>query len=233
MIRAVLVDDEALGRQRLRNLLAKQDNFTVIGEACNGLEAITLIEDKRPDLVFLDIQMPGLNGFDVVDRIGKRHMPPTIFVTAHSDWAVRAFEVQALDYLVKPYDSAGFERVVRRFLESKADSKGFSGARLISRRQGTVTIVDVGDVQWFQAAGDYCEAMTARGPILLDDSLNALSGMLPRFFSRIHRQYIVRLDEIKSIVPTAHGDGFVILRDSTKLRYSRRYRAVLRHLKHR
>lgn len=229
MIRAALVDDEPLGRQRLRNLLAKRDDFTVIGEASNGVEAVSLIEQKRPDLVFLDIEMPGLNGFDVLERVGKRQMPPTIFVTAHSDWAVRAFEVQALDYLLKPYDGAGFDRVIRRFLDSR-EKENRTGTRLVARQQGRITILDASDVRWFRSAGDYCEAITAQGPILLDDSLSALSKMLPPGFSRIHRRYIVRLEEIKSVVPATHGDGSLILRDGTKLRYSRRYRAALRHL---
>ena len=252
MIRVLIVDDEPPARQNLRVLLARQPDVEVVAEAGSGTRAIRAIEEHDPDLVFLDVQMPEQDGFDVIDAIGPLRMPITIFVTAYDRYALRAFEVSALDYLLKPYDDARFaaamERVRerirtrddgefgRRMLELVRERRGPSATagnaaflrHLTVRGGDTVRLLRVDDVIRFEAAGDYVRARTSEQSHLIDDSMKQLEERLdPSRFVRIHRSHIVRLDAIRELEPFLHGDWIVVLEDGTRLRLSRTRRGAL------
>ncbi len=237
MIRTLIVDDEPLARLRLRNLLAPESDFSVVGEAHHGEMAVAMIEADRPDLVFLDIQMPSFTGFEVIEAIGVDVMPATVFVTAYDEFAVKAFEVQALDYLLKPFDDIRFEQVLSRVRRAQVNQgKRLIQAlglvpmqpRLVARSRGVVRIIGYEDIDWIAAAGDYAEVHCADRAWLVNDSINALTSRLPPAdFARIHRSTIVRMDRIAEVRPCSHGDGILILSCNTQLRFSRRYREAL------
>lgn len=230
MIRTLIVDDEPLARRAVRQSLAGVGDFEVVGEARHGAEAVAAIGTLRPDLVFLDVQMPEMDGFGVVDVIGVEAMPLTVFVTAFDAYAVRAFEAEALDYLLKPFDDQRFARVierVRRQIGTSDQHRRLLGAqaRLVVRGNGTARLIRLDEIDWIGAAGDYAEVHTRGGARLLDESLASLEARLPGAeFARIHRSAIVRLDRLAEILPGTHGDGMVRLRCGAELRYSRRYR---------
>jgi len=237
MIRTLIVDDEPLARRHVRALLAGHGDFEVVGEAEHGGTAIVAIEEMRPDLVFLDIQMPENTGFDVIDTIGVDVMPLTIFVTAFDAFAVRAFEVQALDYLLKPFDDLRFSRVLERVRRTIGKDAG-QGARLrgmlgeferspklVARSYGTARLIKLEEVDWIAAAGDYAEVHALGGAHLVNESIASLEARLPQTeFARVHRSLIIRLDRIREVCGGSHGDGTVRLACGTQLRFSRRYR---------
>jgi two-component system LytT family response regulator len=240
MIRTLIVDDEPLARQHVRNLLADHADFEVVGEAEHGSAAIGAIETAHPALVFLDIQMPEVSGFDVIDAVGVDAMPMTVFVTAYDAFAVRAFEVQALDYLLKPFDDLRFSRVLDRIRKARSNGEGQGHrlqrllgdferpAKLVARSSGKARLIKLEDVQWIAAAGDYSEVRTLEGAHLLDESLASLEARLPHSeFARVHRSLIVRLDRLSEVRGGAHGDGTIRLSCGTELRFSRRYRQKL------
>ena len=239
MIRTLIVDDEPLARRHVRDLLAGHGDFELVGEAGHGGEAIARIEELRPDLVFLDIQMPETGGFDVIDAIGVEKMPLTVFVTAHDAFAVRAFEVLALDYLLKPFDDLRLLAVLDRVRRQIADGRGQADRLqsllgpdrpllLVARSHGGVQLIRLEDVDWIGAAGDYAEVHVGERAHLLNDSLAALEARLPAdSFARIHRSAIVRLDRLAEIRSGSHGDGVVRLRCGSELRFSRRYRKAI------
>jgi len=240
MIRTLIVDDEPLARRRVGTLLRAQADFEVVGEAAHGASAIALIETARPDVVFLDVQMPEVTGFDVVQAIGVEAMPITVFVTAHDAFAVRAFEVQAIDYLLKPFGDGRFAQVVERVRRQVAAGSGRAGVltsllasvprtpRLVARGNGVACIIPLEEVHWIGAAGNYAEAHTATRARLIDESLASLAARLPaRDFARIHRAAIVRLDAIAEVRAGSHGDGALRLTSGVELRISRRYREAV------
>ena len=238
MIRTLIVDDEPLARRHVGALLSDHSGFEVVGEAGHGGEAVARIEALEPDLVFLDIQMPGADGFDVIDAIGAEAMPMTVFVTAYDAFAVRAFEVQALDYLLKPFDDLRFRRVIDRVRnrngEDRADGiRGILGqvgrpSPLVSRGHGGTHLIRTDEIDWIAAAGDYAEVRTQGRAHLISESLASLEARLPGTeFARIHRSLIVRLDRLSEIRPGTHGDGTVRLRCGAELRYSRRFRRAI------
>ena len=240
MIRTLIVDDEPLARRRVRQLLAAEPDFELAGEAEHGRAAIEQIESLRPDLVFLDVQMPETTGFDVIEAIGVEAMPLTVFVTAYDAFAVRAFEVQALDYLLKPFDDLGFARVIGRVrkevanghdratrMRSMFDSLG-RVPRLVARSYGSTRFIALEDVDWIAAAGDYAEVHSKCATHLVNESIASLEARLPKTqFARVHRSLIVRLDRIEEVRPVSHGDGILALRCGTELRFSRRYRQAI------
>ncbi len=240
MIRTLIVDDEPLARRRVATLLRAQPDFEVIGEAAHGASAIAQIETARPDLVFLDVQMPEVTGFDVVEAIGVEAMPITVFVTAHDAFAVRAFEVQAIDYLLKPFGDGRFAQVLERVRRQAASGSGPAGAltsllasvprtpRLVARGNGVARIIPLEDVHWIGAAGNYAEVHTAARALLIDESIASLAARLPaQAFARIHRAVIVRLDAIAEVRAGSHGDGALRLTSGVELRISRRYREAV------
>ncbi|ESQ91519.1 LytTR family transcriptional regulator [Asticcacaulis sp. AC460] len=236
MYRTLIVDDEPLARLRLRTLLEPEADFDLIGEAHHGEMAVAMIEAQRPDVVFLDVQMPAMTGFEVIEAIGFRAMPTTVFCTAYDEFAVKAFEVQALDYLLKPFDDIRFGQVLERVRKAQPQAKRLQQVmeiiqpppRLIARSRGVVRIIGYDDIDWVAAAGDYAEVHTGGRAWLVNDSITALTARLPEAdFARIHRAAIVRLDRIAEIRPGSHGDGVVRLTTGSELRFSRRYRVAL------
>jgi len=239
MIRALIVDDEPLARERVALLLGEHADFLVVGEAGHGVQAIKCIRSLRPDVVFLDVQMPSMSGFDVVEAIGPEAMPHTVFVTAYDAYAIRAFEAEALDYVLKPFDDLRFGRVLDRVRRAR-NGEGLPGAatrarptqHLVARMGGRMRIVPWDEIDWIAAAGAYVEVHAGAQVLLVDDTISGLASRLPAaLFARAHRSLIVRLDRIVEVKLDPHGDGTMLLTTGDELRISRRYRvAIDRHL---
>jgi two-component system LytT family response regulator len=248
-LRTLIADDEVLARERLRNLLEAEPDIEIVGEFGNGRDAVVAIEELQPDLVFLDVQMPVLDGLDVVSTIGADHMPAVIFVTAYDRYALRAFEVHALDYLLKPFDRERFQKALSRAREHllRDRSPGLSdqlvallqdlqGARkpldrLVIKSSGRVYFVKTEDIDWIEAAGNYARVHVGAESHLLRETMSALEAKLDsNRFVRIHRSTIVNLERIQELQPWFHGDYVVILQDGRQLTLSRGYRQKMQEL---
>ena len=242
MIRTVIVDDEPLARQRIRRLLAEQDGFDVVEECANGVEALAVLRRRDTDLMFLDVQMPDLDGFGVLASLEPERMPLVIFVSAYDVYALRAFEAHALDYLLKPFADERFEETLARVREQvDKDRARELTERLLAFRttlndayadklpvksQTRIYFVPVDTIDWIQSAGVYSKLHTRDEEHLVRISLSELEGRLdPKAFLRIHRSTIIRVDAIQELRPDTHGDSTVLLRGGRKLRVSRSYRA--------
>jgi two-component system, LytTR family, response regulator len=241
-IRVLVVDDEAPARQRLVDLLRKDPQVASVVEAENGIAAVETLEQLRPDLVFLDVQMPELDGLGVIDAIGAEQMPLTVFVTAYDQHAIRAFEANALDYLLKPFSDERYEatmarvraRVDGRALEEfnrrmlKLVSSAPALDRLVVKSGGTTRFVRVVDIDWIEAAGVYVNLHVAGKELLYRAALNDLAARLdPMRFVRIHRSALVNIDSIVQLDPISHGEFEVVLKHGSRARVSRTYRAQL------
>lgn len=248
-IRAIIVDDEPLAREGVRLHLETEPDIDVIGEAGSGEEAVGLIETLHPDLLFLDVQMPGLDGFGVLDAVGPAHMPVTIFTTAYDEFALRAFDAHAIDYVLKPYDAQRFGQAVERArmhlngrrkaqtderlddLIDELRTRNQYVERLVVRAGGRILILRVSEVDWVEAASNYVRLHAGGREYLLRETMTALESKLnPVEFVRIHRSTIVRVDRIRELEPLFQGDYVVILEDSTRLTSSRGYREKLQDL---
>lgn len=238
MIRTLIVDDEPLARRAVRAPLEAHGAFEVVAEAGHGSAAVDAIGALRPDLVLLDVQMPEMSGFEVIEAVGVEAMPLTVFVTAFDAYAVRAFEAQAFDYLLKPFDDLRLGRVLNRVCRQLATGREYAerlrsmlagldeAPKLVARSHGMARLVRLDEVDWIAAAGDYVEVHASGRALLLDESMASLEARLPTAeFARIHRSTIVRLDRLAEIRPGTHGDATVWLACGTGLRLSRRYRA--------
>jgi two-component system LytT family response regulator len=242
-IRALLVDDEELARRGLRVRLERAGDIAIVGECANGRDAITAIGRLDPDLVFLDVQMPELSGFDVIDAIGTARVPYVIFVTAYDQYAVRAFDVNALDYLLKPLDDARLAQALRRAREalSAAPDEGY-GARyagvLATLRPGAdrlaiptgdrVVVVRIAEVDWVEASGNYVSLHIGKKVWLLRETIAAMDQRLAAHgFARIHRSTLVNTERVAELHTLANGEFAVVLRDGTQLKLSRSYRHAL------
>ena len=245
-IRALVVDDEPLARDMLREMLEDDSEVEIVAECANGREAVEAIKSTKPDLVFLDIQMPELGGFEVLESLDRASTPYIIFVTAYDQYAVRAFEVHALDYLLKPFDrerfDAAWERVKARI---KADQNGErerhilelleelkSGPRhlerLVIKTGGRVFFLNVQDVYCIESEGNYVRVYDNQKGYLLRETISNLEEQLdPRQFRRIHRSAIVKIDRIKEMQPWFHGEYRVIMENGKQLTLSRNYRSNL------
>lgn len=236
---AVIVDDEPHARAKLRRFLDDDPRVDVVGEAGDGVEAVRLVEDRAPDLVFLDIQMPEMDGFQVLDALEMDPLPRVIFVTAHDEHAIRAFEVRALDYLLKPVDAERFSDAIARAIEADRGGRASDARsvldelpaerlalnRFLVRERGRMFFVAVDDVAWIGSAGNYVELHAAGRTHLVRGTLTELEERLdPARFARIHRSTIVNLDRLRELQPWSHGDLLAILKDGTELKVSRRYR---------
>ena len=229
-IRTVVVDDEPLARSNLTVLLARDPDIQVVGEYDSGAAALAEIRGVRPDLVFLDVQMPECDGFEVLERLGTALPPAVVFVTAHDQYALRAFEAGALDYLLKPFDDARFDSALKRAKERLAERTNSRKAadRFIIKGTGQVSFVKVSDVDWIEAADYYACLHVGSKTHLLRRSLSELEEELdPQAFCRIHRSTIVNLDRVQSLKLNQEGEYDVLLRPGTVLRLSRRYRKQL------
>ncbi len=244
-VRALIVDDEPLARKRIATLLADNPRILVVGESSDGSSAVNDILRLKPDLVFLDIQMPELDGFGVIGAIGADRMPAVIFITAYDDYAVRAFEVNAIDYLLKPYDPDRFAAAVDRALRhiSEASPPGgenidnlLSGlrrdrrldSRILVREGERITVVKTADIDYIESAGNYVKLHIGKRDHLVRDTMKSLEDRLPSDrFVRVHRTVIVNIERIKELRAHFHGDFDLLLTDGTRLPLSRRYRGRL------
>lgn len=248
-IRAIIVDDEPLAREGVRLHLEAEPDVEIVGEAGTGEEAVELIETVRPDLLFLDVQMPGMDGFGVLDAVGPAHMPVTIFTTAYDQFALRAFDAHAIDYILKPYDAQRFSSAIERArmhlngrrkvqVDERLDSlidelraRNQYLERLVVRAGGRILILRVADIDWVEAASNYVRLHAGGREYLLRETMTALESKLdPADFVRIHRSTIVRVDKIRELEPLFQGDYVVILDDNTRLTSSRGYREKLQEL---
>ena len=245
-IRALVVDDEPLAREMIREMLATDAEVEVVGECANGREAIEAIKASTPDLVFLDVQMPEMGGFEVLESLDPNTTPYVIFVTAYDQYAVRAFEVHALDYLLKPFDRERFEvawqrakaqikldRTSRRdqdiialLEELKAGPRYLE--RLVIKNGGRVFFLHVQDIYCIEAEGNYVRVYDNQKGYLLRETISSLEEQLdPKQFLRIHRSAIVKIDRIKEMQPWFHGEYRIIMENGKQLALSRNYRANL------
>jgi two-component system LytT family response regulator len=224
--RVVVADDEAPARSGIKARLASDADVVVVAECRDGEETIAAIREYRPDLLFLDIQMPGASGFDALDRLAEDEHPLIIFLTAHDEYALRAFDVHAVDYLLKPIDDRRFaEALAHARLMRTARATTQYAQRFATRRGGEILFVPAADVDWIESCGDYAVLHTARRTHLLRETLHQLERRLdPSQFVRVHRSTIVRLDRIRAFKTLTNRDGLARLNDGTELRVSRTYR---------
>lgn len=242
-VRTIIVDDEDLARERLRSLLEREPEIEILGEASDGRAAIALIEQAKPDLAFLDVQMPELTGFEVLDALDPETRPNVVFVTAHDKFALKAFDVHAVDYLLKPFDRERFQTALRRALD-KVRSKAPAGAalnqvlkevrpakpadRLLVKSSGRVLLVKIDDIDWIEAADNYISLHVGKDAHLMRETMNSIEQRLPpEKFMRISRSTIVNMERIQELQPMFHGEYVVLLRNGAKLTLSRGYRDKL------
>jgi two-component system LytT family response regulator len=265
-IRTLIVDDEPAARDAISTLLAGDPGIEVVGECADGVSALAAIRTELPDLLFLDVQMPEMDGFSVLRELAPDELPVVIFSTAYDQYALRAFEVHALDYLLKPFDDTRFHEAVERAKEAvrrgrlgalsvqlldlldggrpgtaaAAGGPGGSGGtgrssggarylqRLVIKTDGRVAVVNVKDIDWIEADGDYARIHAAKQWHVLRETMRSLEEQLdPARFARIHRSTIVNVERIKELQPYFRGDYVVILHDGTSLKLSRGYRPRL------
>jgi len=246
-LRVVIADDEPLARQRIADLLARERGIDVAGTASTGDEAIEIIRRTKPDLVFLDVQMPAKTGLEVVEAIGADAMPATIFVTAFDRFALKAFDVAAVDYLLKPFDDGRFaqalkrarksidskevERMTRRLLHFLDQEKPKFLEQIAVESRGQVRVVPVADIDYITASGPYAELHVGDKTYAVRERMQTIEEQLdPNLFFRIHRSAIVRLDRIDTLLHRRGGDYAVRLKDGTKLDVSRSRRDALQQL---
>ena len=249
-IRTLIVDDEPLAREKIRMFLERDSEIEVIGECVDGVHAVASIEESSPDLVFLDIQMPGKDGFEVLKAVGVDRVAAVIFVTAYDEHALRAFEFHALDYLLKPFAANRFQGALTRakaqlLTESpepfKKQLKTLLGSvdgdsryirRLVVKTGGRIVFLKVEEIDWIEAAGNYLTLHVGTTSHLIRETMNDLESRIdPAQFIRIHRSTIVNIDRIREMQPLFHGDLTVILMNGTRLMLSRNYKSRLpRHL---
>jgi two-component system, LytTR family, response regulator len=238
-IRTLIADDEPLARERLRALLARHADFEIIGECANGADTIDAISELRPDLVLLDVEMPRVDGFAVLEALDPDALPTVVFVSAHDQYALRAFEAHALDYILKPFDEARVDRALHRvrgqfaraggrhvdprilsLLEELRDRR--RSDRLVVKTGGRVLFLRTEDIDWVEASGNYVRLHVGGEAHLLRESMKNMERRLdPSTFVRIHRSAIVNVDRIRELEPWFHGEYIVILRDGTRLTSSR------------
>jgi two-component system LytT family response regulator len=245
-IRVLVVDDELPARQRLIDLLRRDSRVKTVLEAADGPSAVEMIQDQRPDLVFLDVQMPELDGLGVIEKVQAERMPLTIFVTAYDRHAIRAFEANALDYLLKPFSDERLEAAMTR-ARTRLDERNIRefgnsvlrmvsvGAvterpldRLVVKSGGTTRFIRVADIDWIEGAGIYVNLHVAGKELLYRAALNELAEKLdPLQFVRIHRSAIININSVVQLEPISHGEFEVVLKNGARSRVSRTYRTLL------
>lgn len=240
-MRALIVDDEPLSRALLRQLLGSEGDVEVVGEISNGAEAVTAVRELAPDVVFLDVQMPEMDGFQVLEALSGDVVPLVIFVTAFDDYAVRAFEVLALDYVLKPVSPERLAAACARarsqlarervagandgLLELLAQLRRDGGVRqLFVRTANKMVMVDPADVKFMESAGNYVNIHATSTTYRVRQTLAEMEELVDRTFARIHRSTIVNLHHVKEFQPWFSGEMLVLMRDGTKLKLSRHYR---------
>lgn len=247
-IRTLIVDDERLARQKVRTLLAGDPEIEIVGECADGLQAIAALRKQKPDLLLLDVEMPGANGFDVLRGLRGERLPVVVFITAHDEYAVRAFEVEAVDYVMKPFDRRRFNDALRRAKRHMSDGGDEPEARVLRllermlkakpaldhfvvKTRDRTFLVPSTDVDWIEASGKYVRLHAAGASHLVRESIGDVEERLDaRKFLRIHRATIVNVKRILEMHRGFGGALFVVLRDGTRLTMSRRYRARIREV---
>ena len=236
MIRTLIVDDERLARQKVRMLLADHGDIDVVDECANASEAVAAIRREKPDLVLLDVGLPGENGFDVLRRLRGQKLPAIIFITAHDEYAVRAFEVAAVDYVLKPIDRKRFAEAIRRVKERDGSAsdrvmKLIEIEQFVVKGRDRTFLIPFVDVDWIEAAGKYVRVHTGSASHLVRQSITEVEHRLDtRRFLRIHRGTIVNVKRIAEMNRGFGGGLFVVLRDGTRLTMSRRFRTQIREM---
>lgn len=251
-IRVLIVDDEPLARQRVRSLLSEEADVEIVGESGDGVEAVAHIQEMKPDLVFLDVQMPDTDGFEVLRRLSPALLPVVIFTTAHDNHALRAFEVHALDYLLKPFKPARFQEAVERARELLANKKAGAAARgllellgekptpagqltrLAVKTPGRVIFVELDQIHAIEAAGKYAVVHVGKENHVLRETMSALeSNLPPQRFLRISRSVIVNIDQIQELQPTFKGENLVVLKNKKSYPTTRPIRELQQKLEFR
>lgn len=240
-IRAVIIDDERLARQRIRRMLSETPDFEVAAEFENSEHGLAYLEENPAELLFLDVQMPGMDGFALLEALAPDRTPMVIFVTAYDEYALRAFEVHAFDYLLKPFDQARFEKTIDRARKQLSNDvrsnerlidllrefrhRNQEPARFAIKTPGRLFFVRQEDIDWMEAADNYVNLHVGTETHLIRETMNALEQRLDSHrFLRIHRSTIVNADRIKELRPWFHGEYVVLLKDGTELTLSRTYR---------
>jgi two-component system, LytTR family, response regulator len=245
-IRVLIADDELLARKFIRRMLKQDPDVEIVAECSNGAEAVALIRKGKPDLVFLDVQMPEMNGFAVLDAVKLDHLPEIIFTTAYEAYAVRAFELHALDYLLKPFDQVRFKAALRyakeRFHSQQDEAKHLQIGtllesiraqqqyldRIIIRANGRITFLQTREIDWLEADDKYVHLHTGKGTRMVRQTLSAMEEQLdPKKFVRVHRSAMVNTDRIKELQPLFNGEHSLILDNGTRLTLSRKYKQKL------
>jgi two-component system LytT family response regulator len=245
-IKALIVDDELLARKFIRRMLKQDLDFEIVGESSNGQEAVTTIRARKPDVVFLDVQMPEMDGFAVLEAVGLGQLPDIIFTTAYESYAIRAFELHALDYLLKPFDQERFRDAIKHAKERlhsrpQEDGRLQIGAllerinsrhayldRLIIKADGRITFLNTREIDWVEADDKYVHLHTGKGARMVRQTLTAMEAQLdPTKFVRVHRSTMVNVDRIKELQPLFNGEYSLLLEDRTKLTLSRKYKDKL------
>lgn len=244
MIRAIIVDDEPLARDKVQLFAQSIPDLNIVDVCSNGHEALTSLKKTKPDLVFLDIQMPELTGFDILEKIKKEKLPGIIFITAYDEFALRAFEFHALDYLLKPFDRERFEKAVERAKEIVASEQNSDITsqqiqslldslkkdtqtleRIIVKTNGRIIFLRVDEIDWMEAAGNYIKLHVGNESHLVRETMNNIEKQLNREkFVRIHRSTIVNIDRLKELQPWFNGEYKVLLTTNAQLVMSRGYR---------
>jgi two-component system LytT family response regulator len=245
-IRALIADDEALARKFIRRMLKDDHEVEIVGECSNGKQAVAMIRKHNPDVVFLDVQMPEMDGFAVLESIGIERLPEIIFATAYEQYAIRAFELHALDYLLKPFDQARFKDAIKHAKErfhSERRSEGRTQIsallqsiknkpqyldRLVIKAGGRITFLSTDEINWIEADDKYVHLHAGKISPMVRQTLSAMETQLdPRKFRRIHRSAIVNVERIKELQPLFSGEYSILLEDGTKLTLSRSYKDKL------
>ena len=246
-IRTLIADDEPIARRGVRLLLERDRGVEIVGEASGGVEAADMILRLRPDLVFLDVQMVGCDGFETLRRVGPEAAPVVVFVTAYDEYALRAFEFNAVDYLLKPYDDIRFAAALDRardlVLRKRSDGvddrlarllahiEGEGRDRILLKSSGEIIFLKTAEIDWIEAEGDYVKFHVAGRTHLMRGTMAALEDRLdPARFIRIHRSTIVNADRLRKLSPSFEGEYAVVLQDGTKLRLSRGYQDRIKSL---
>lgn len=230
-IRTLIVDDEAPARARLRRLLAAEPDFAVVGEAADGEEAVAALEALRPDLVFLDVQMPHLSGFEVVERVGAARMPRLVFVTAFDQHALAAFEAQAFDYLLKPFAPSRFQQLLARLRPDQPRPTTLTpptgpAPLLVRQEEGREVLLLPEEIDLVRSRGNELVFHTRRGTFERRGTLTEMAARLgAESFLQLNRAELVRVAAIREIQPWSHGDAQVLLHNGQRLRWSRRFRS--------
>jgi two-component system LytT family response regulator len=245
MTRVFVVDDEPLARRRIKRLLRVHADMDVVGECDNGQDAIAGVTGSKPDLLFLDVQMPELDGFGLLDALSGSRPAAVIFTTAFEEHAVHAFEVHALDYLVKPFTRARFDAALDRARGTLLANISVRGARealrdigvarelsrLVVRKDGRAIVIDVDDITWIEAERNNVRAHTSKGTFAVNEPISVLETKLDRAtFVRVHRSAIVNVRRISEVQPWFHGDAVLVMHDGSKVRLSRTHRARVSEL---